>query len=32
MPERTNTIGAIQQLLGQLIGFQLSAETMERLL
>jgi hypothetical protein len=31
LPEHTNTIGGIQQLLGQLIGFQLSAETVERL-
>ena len=31
IPEHANTIKAIQQLLQQLIGFQLSAETLERL-
>jgi hypothetical protein len=31
MPEHTNTIGSVQQLLQQLTGFQLSAETVERI-
>jgi hypothetical protein len=31
MPEHTNTIARGQQLLRQLIGFQLSAETVKRL-